>query len=87
MFPAGNIVVALYHKLQTQSSTPKDGRNYSPKHAELIGINNKTVIVASSWLSIFCSNFIICNHLPTGGKVARMGLRKYKNNKSKLNHF
>jgi len=43
--PAGNIVGALYHKLQTQSSVPEDGRNHRPKHFELIGINNKTLLL------------------------------------------
>jgi hypothetical protein len=52
MFPVGNIVGALYRKLQTQSSAPEDGRNYLLKHVELIGIINKTFTVASSWLSI-----------------------------------
>ena len=32
------IVGALYHKLQTQSSAPVDGRNHRPKHVELIEI-------------------------------------------------
>ena len=36
----------------TQSSAPEDGQNNCPKHVELTGIINKTVIVASSWLSI-----------------------------------
>ena len=31
---------------------PEDGRNYSPKHVELIEIINKIIIVASSWLFI-----------------------------------
>jgi len=39
--PAGNIAGALYHKLWTQSSAPEDGRNYRPKHVELIVIINK----------------------------------------------
>jgi len=43
-------LLALYHKLQTQSSDPEDGRNYRPKHVELIEIINKNIIVASSWL-------------------------------------
>ena len=50
--PAGTIIAALYHKLQTQSSAPEDGRNYRPKHVKLIEIINKTIIVASSWLFI-----------------------------------
>ena len=47
MLPADSIVGALYHKLQTQSSAPEDGRNYRPKHVELIAIINKIIIVAS----------------------------------------
>jgi len=39
MVPAGSILGALYHKLKTQSSAPKDGRNYRPKHVEVIEIN------------------------------------------------
>ena len=50
MLPPGSIVGALYHKLQTQSSTPEDGRNYRPNYVELIEIINKMIIVASSWL-------------------------------------
>jgi len=49
MLPAGSNVGALYH---TQSSAPDDGRNYSPKHVELIEIINKIIIVASSWLFV-----------------------------------
>jgi len=33
----------------TQSSAPEDGRNYCPKHVELIGIINKPLLFASSW--------------------------------------
>ena len=36
----------------TQTSTPEDGQNNCPKHAELTGIINKPVLFASSWLSI-----------------------------------
>jgi len=36
--------------LQAASSAPEDGRNYRPKHVELIEIINKIIIVASSWL-------------------------------------
>ena len=43
---------SLYHKPQTQSIAPEDGRNYRPKHVELIEIINKIIIVASSWLFI-----------------------------------
>jgi len=35
---AGNIVGALYHKLNTQSSAPEDGQNNCPKYVELTGI-------------------------------------------------
>jgi hypothetical protein len=52
MMPAGSIVGALYHKLQTQLSAPEDGRNYRPKHVELIEIINKIIIVTSGWLFI-----------------------------------
>jgi hypothetical protein len=41
--PAGSIVGALYHKLQTQSGAAEDGRNYRPKHVELIEIINKII--------------------------------------------
>ena len=34
--PVGSFLVVLYHKLYTQSSAPEDGRNYRPKHVELI---------------------------------------------------
>ena len=55
---AESIVGALYHKLKTQSSAPEDGRNYRPKHVELIEIiNNKIIILASSWLFILLYHF------------------------------
>jgi len=38
---AGSIVGALYHKMLTQSGAAEDGRNYRPKHVELIVIINK----------------------------------------------
>ena len=31
---------------------PEDGRNLRPKHAELLEIINKIIIVASSWLFV-----------------------------------
>jgi len=43
--PAGSIVGALYHKQQTQSSAPEDGRNYRPKHVEMIEITNKLLLL------------------------------------------
>ena len=36
----------------TQSSAPEDGRNYRPKHVELIEIVNKLSLLPSSWLFI-----------------------------------
>ena len=42
---AGSIVGVLYHKLLIQSSAPEDGRNYRPKHVELIGIINKPLFL------------------------------------------
>ena len=45
MLPAGSIVRALYHKLETQSSAPEDGRNYCPKQVELIEIINKPLLL------------------------------------------
>ena len=43
--PASSIVGALYHKLQTHSSAPEDGRNYRPKYVELIGIISKPLLL------------------------------------------
>jgi len=40
-------------KLQTQSSAPEGGRNYSPKNVKVIEIIIKTIIFTSSWLFIF----------------------------------
>ena len=56
--PAGNIVVALYHKVQTQSSAPEDGRNHRPKHVELIGIINKPLLLhlVGCLLVYYCIN-------------------------------
>ena len=42
---AGNLIGASYYKLQTQSSAPEDGRNYRPKHVELIEITNKLLLL------------------------------------------
>jgi len=36
----------------TQSSAPEDGRNYPPKHVELIEVTNKIIIFASIWLFV-----------------------------------
>jgi len=43
--PEGSIAGALYHKLQIQSSAPEDGRNYHPKHVELIEIITKPLLL------------------------------------------
>ena len=45
------------------------GRNYRPKHAELIESINKIIIVASSWLFILF--FVLC-------KIGRMNTKKKK---------
>jgi len=37
---------------------PEDGRNYRPKHVELIEIINKIIIVASIWLFILLRMYI-----------------------------
>ena len=50
---SASIIVGALYKLWTQSSCPEGGRNYRPKHVELIEIiNNKIIIVVSSWLFI-----------------------------------
>ena len=43
--PAGNVGGALYHKTQTQSSAPEDGRNHRPKRVDLIGNINKPLLL------------------------------------------
>jgi len=43
MLPAGD---------QDEVEPPEDGRNYRPKHVELIEVINKIIIVVSSWLFI-----------------------------------
>ena len=53
MLPTGDQQAAssvLYTRSCKQSNAPEDGRNYRPKHVELIGIVNEIIIVASSWL-------------------------------------
>ena len=52
--PAGSFLGALYHKLYTQSSTPGDGRNYRPKHVELIEITNKLLLLHLVGYSYYC---------------------------------
>ena len=41
MLPAGSIVGVFL----PQSSAPENGRNYRPKHVELIEINNKLLLL------------------------------------------
>jgi len=43
--PAVNVFGALDHKIQTQASAPEDGRNYRPKHVEIIEITNKLLFL------------------------------------------
>ena len=54
--PAGNIVGALYYKLQTQFIDTEDGRNYRPKHVELIGIINKPLFLHPVGCLYYCIN-------------------------------
>ena len=75
MFPAGNIVGALYHKLYTQSSAPEDGRIHRPKHLELIGIINKPLLLhlvgclyyLYQWCRSNIKNHVPCNACFLGG--------------------
>jgi len=41
---------------------PEDGRNYRPKHVELIVIINKIIVFAASWLFILLveTEFVLC---------------------------
>jgi len=50
--PAGSIALHYTTSCEHKSSAPEDGRNYRPKHVELIVIINKICYVASSWLFI-----------------------------------
>ena len=48
MLPDGKPAASSLHyttSCNTQSSVPEDGRNYRPKHVELIGIMNKPLIL------------------------------------------
>jgi len=56
MSPACSIVGALYHKLQTQSSAPEDGRNYRPKQVELIDVINKLLLLHRVCCLYYCIN-------------------------------
>ena len=59
MLPAGSIVRALYHKLQTQSSAPEDGRNYRPKHVELIEIIIKLLLLHLVACLYYCTKELL----------------------------
>jgi len=48
MMPAYQLSATSVHyttTCNTQSSAPEDGRNYRPKHVELIGIINKPLLL------------------------------------------
>jgi len=48
MLPAGRPAKSWFHyttNCNTQSNVPEDGRNYRPKHVELIGIINKLLLL------------------------------------------
>ena len=51
-----HIYNVLYHKLETQSSAPEDGRNHRPKHDELIGIINKPLLLHLVCCLYHCNN-------------------------------
>ena len=55
--PAGSFFGTLYHELLTQSSAPEDGRNYRPKHVELVGITNKLLLLHRVGCLYYC-NFL-----------------------------
>ena len=69
----GNIVVALYHKLNTQSSAPEDGQNNCPKHAELIGIINKPLL-----LHLFSYLYYLHDAVATTCQVYRLWNRQVR---------
>jgi len=55
------IAGALYHKMQTQSSAPEDGRNYRPKHVELIVIINK-ICYFCIYLAVYIITSVMHDH-------------------------
>jgi len=62
------IACGIMHRqccLLAQCSAPEDGRNYRPKHVELIEIINKIITVASSWL------FILDDNLPCSNRESK----------------
>ena len=62
---------ALYHKLQTQSSAPEDGRNHRPKQVELIGVVNKPLFLHL----VGCLYYCICDALSKKHKKAIRGVQ------------
>ena len=42
---AGSFSGTLYHKLYIESSALEEGRNYRPKHVQLIEITNKLLLL------------------------------------------
>jgi len=56
---------------------PEDGRNYRPKHVELIEIVNKTIIVASSWMFILLRLQIVVYYWNCAKTKAKKSLLKY----------
>ena len=58
MLRAGSIVGALYHKLYTQSSAPEDGRNYRPKHVELIELFKKLSLLHLVGCLYYCIRWV-----------------------------
>ena len=63
MSPADSIVGALNNKLQTQSSTPEDGRKYRPKLVELIEIINKLSLLHLVGCLYYCIHIFLKRHL------------------------
>ena len=43
---------SVHYTTSSKHSAPEDGRNYRPKHVDLIDIIIKIFIVASSWLFV-----------------------------------
>jgi len=56
--PAGNFIGALSHKLKTQSIAPEDGRNYRPKHVDLIENNNKLLMLRLVGYFYYCKSLL-----------------------------
>ena len=68
MLPAGSLEAGEFHfhatgrqhrgcnipQAVTQSSAPEDGRNYRPRHVELIGIINKPLLLLIVGCICYC---------------------------------